>query len=64
MRSYDNSFGMNGNVMFSKEIPIIEKSLKALEIIKNKVPLIYLIAGFLGEYKPEEIELVKEVMKK
>lgn len=34
MRSYDNSFGMNGNVMFSKKIPIIETALKENERLK------------------------------
>ena len=56
MRSYDGSIGKNGNVMFEKEIPVIETALKeyetlridrieevlkALEIIKKQVvPLI------------------------
>ena len=43
MRNYDGSIGMNGNVMFEEEIPVIETALKdaekykrALEIIKEK----------------------------
>ena len=39
----------------------LEKKLKALEIIKEKVPLIYLLAGFVGKYDPEEVEIIKEV---
>ena len=31
MRSYDGSVGMNGNVMFEKEIPVIETALKRLQ---------------------------------
>lgn len=43
------------------DLQLVEKSLKALEIIKKKVPLIYLLAGFVGKYDPEEIKLIKEV---
>lgn len=46
---------------YSFECKKIEKALKALEIIKEKVPLIYLLAGFVGKYDPEEIEIIKEV---
>ena len=47
--------------MYKNDFELIEKSLKALEIIKEKVPLIYLLAGFVGKYDPEEIEIIKEV---
>ena len=47
--------------MWTKDFKTVETSLKALEIIKEKIPLIYLIAGFVGKYDPEEIEIIKEV---
>ena len=44
-----------------KEGKKIHDKLKAFEIIKKKVPLIYLLAGFVGKYDPEEVEIIKEV---
>ena len=51
----------NTHLFDDELLDIIEKPLKALEIIKEKVPLIYLLAGFIGKYNPEEIEIIKEV---
>ena len=47
--------------MWREDFKTVETALKALEIIKEKVPLIYLLAGFVGKYDPKEIELIKEV---
>lgn len=46
--------------MWRKDFKMVEIALKALEIIKKKVPLIYLFAGFIGDYDPEEIKIIKE----
>ena len=34
IRTYDGSVGINGNMMFEKEIPIIEKALKDIDYLK------------------------------
>lgn len=47
-----------GKYAFHKQIPIIEKELKALEIIKNKE----CIFKGLSETTQEEYELLKEVL--
>ena len=41
----------------------VHDKLKALKIIVNKVPLLYLLCGFMGKYNEEEINLIKEVYK-
>ena len=51
----------NSHLFDDELLDIIETAIKALEIIKEKVPLIYLLAGFVGKYDPEEIEIIKEV---
>lgn len=58
-----HSFERNRDEMenLGKCLMILYKTIIALEIIREKVPLIYLLAGCVGKYDPEEIEIIKEV---
>ena len=57
------SFERNRDEMtnLGKCLMVLYSTIRALEIIKEKVPLIYLLAGFVGKYDPEEIKIIKEV---